>query len=548
MGSRELEYKKIFIEEALQDFDTISNYIVELENNPENKKLVAEIFRLVHNLKANGTAMGYDVIASVAHKLENFFSAVRNDEREFDSQIVPVLFESLDFLGSVLKNLDSPVDHKKADEILNLLDQLHDLNPEEQIKDFKAKKYYTSQNIALSELVSIPVKALDEMLNLVGELIIDRDRIHSIARRSDNPELMNINSHLYRIINELQESVMNTRLITVGALFTKFPRIVRDIAVIEDKKVQLIMKGEDIKIDRNILHIITDSLLHLIRNSITHGIESKEERKNKNKPETGVLIIEATSEKGIVLIKVADDGKGINPVEIRESAINKGIISAERAKSLSDKEILSILFEPGFSMAREVTEFSGRGVGLDIVKEALDNIGGNISINSEPGEGTAFILSLPTTIAVKPALMFEVNNSYFALPLIHIDAVIKITQNEFHEVGDTLMMDVKGETIRLIYLNDFLFSNNPNNQYSIRRNNLMREQFDVIIINYSNKKIGLIVDNLLRQQEIIVKPIQKPIDYIELFSGITLLGSGDICLIMDVPAIIRTLQSEPVLA
>ena len=544
MGNRELEYKKIFIAEALQDFDIISNHIVDLEKNPQDKKLLAEIFRLMHNLKANATAMGYDAVGSIAHKLENFFSALRNEDIVLEPNLVPILFESIDYLGSILKNIDQSVDEKTLKNILEKIDQL--LKHEEiQAEQAQANKYYTAQNVALSELISIPVKALDEMLNLVGELIIDRDRIYSIAKKQDNGELINISSHLYRIINELQESVMNTRLITVGALFTKFPRIVRDIAVIEDKKVELIMKGEDIKIDRNILHIITDSLLHLIRNSVSHGIETIAERKAAGKKESGTLTIEATSEKGIVLIKVSDDGKGIDPEKIKAIAIEKGFLTAEKAQNIQDKQAISLIFEPGFTGASEVTEFSGRGVGLDIVKEALDKIGGNISLESEIGEYTTFTLSLPTTIAVKPALLFEVNYCHFALPLIHIEAVVKIKNSDLHEVGSTLVMDHYEETIRLIYLNDYLFGDN---KVSYGKSNLMRDNFEVIIINYSNKKIGLIVDNLLRQQEIIVKPLQKPVNNIDLYSGITLLGSGDICMILDVPAIIRSLQNEPAMA
>ncbi len=537
MNAREEEYKKIFIAETLQDYDNIAKHILALEENPHDLKPVVEIFRMLHNLKANANAIGYPYIADYAHKLENVFSAIRDQKIAFNETIGTLLFEGVDHLGILLKNLDKPQDHTLT---LNISTQLENV-----VKGFlpdnfdavPAHKVYTSQNIALSELVSIEVKKLDDLMNLVGELIIDRDRILSLAKENDDKALTTIGSHLYRVTNEIQQAVMNTRLVSMGTLFSKFPRVVRDIALSEEKKVSIKISGQDIKIDRNILQIITDSLLHLIRNAIVHGIERQEERKQSKKATGGSLQLNATSDKQTVIVTLEDDGKGINVEDIKKAAIAKGMISHEKGKSMSFDDSLALLFEPGFSLSKQVTEFSGRGVGLDVVKNALDSIGGNIKIKTKMGVGTRFTLTLPTSIAVKAALLFEVNGGNYALPLLQIDSVLTVPKSDLHQIGHSLVTGFKGENISLIYLNHFLFSEDA--EAIIDRDMLGRDILNIIIVNYNNRKIGLIVDNLLRQQDIVVKPLQKPVVDIDLFSGVTLLGTGDICLLLDVGALAR---------
>ena len=267
MKNRESEYKEIFIAEALQEYDDLSRHMVTLEKEPANDKVLAEIFRLLHNMKANSKAMGYEDLADLAHSLENVFSLIRQKEIHFQGDVVTILLDGFDYLGILLHNLDNP--NKPIPEA-GLLENL------EKIKEFAGdkkdrsplKKVYTSQNISLSDLIYIHVNKLDALMNLVGELIIDRDRIISLAENIDNPELRTISAHLERITNELQYSVMDARLVNIGSVFNKFPRIVRDIAISEDKDISLELYGQDIQIDRNILQIITDSLVHILRNAI----------------------------------------------------------------------------------------------------------------------------------------------------------------------------------------------------------------------------------------------------------------------------------------
>lgn len=536
MKDREKEYKEIFIAEALQEYDDLSRHIVHLEQEPENDRVLGEIFRLFHNLKANAKAMGYTEIADLSHRLESVFSLIRQHQVKFTGNVITVTLDGFDFLGLLLKNIDKNEPLIPHPDLLINLERIVEVAGTPEGSE-SIKKIYTSQTVSLSDLIYIHVKKLDTLMNLVGELIIDRDRILSISEKYDDSVLRTVSSHLERITNELQFSVMDARLVNIGTLFNKFPRIVRDIAVSESKSVKLELFGQDIQIDRNILQIITDSLIHIIRNAISHGIESPSERKKKNKNETGLIVVSAVADKDTVVLQIRDDGKGIELEKVRQQAIRGGFINYDKSHGLNSQELLSLIFEPGFSLSESVSEYSGRGVGLDVVKNALDSIGGRIAIESNE-EGTTFSLHLPNSIAVKGALLFETRKHAYAIPLLHTEQVVNLTPSRIHKAGESLFTDVKGETLPLIDLDVLFHPENPRIT--------PREFYEVVVVTYNNRKLGLIVDKLLRQQDIVVKTLQKPVDHVDLFGGVTLLGSGEICLVLDVPAISRaiTLKRE----
>lgn len=539
MKSRDQEYKEIFVAEALEYYDALSRHISELEKAPKDDKVLAEIFRYLHNLKANAKAIGFIEISDLAHKLETAFGLIRNKELSFADEVVPILFDGIDLLGELITNLDNP-NYQRADNdvLMRNLDAIIE-NPGE-TTDLEVTKVQRdfNKNLSLSELVYIQIKKLDHMMNLVGELIIDRDRILSLSKEVDHGELATVSSHLYRITEELQFSVMDARLVNVGSLFNKFPRIVRDIAVAEKKQIHLEIAGQDIQIDRNILQIITDSLLHLVRNAISHGIEPAAERVKAGKNPEGNIWLTAQNDRDMVNIKLRDDGKGIDINEIKRAIVDRKFLSAELAKDLRDSEALSYIFEPGFSLAKEITEFSGRGVGLDVVKNAIDSIGGRLQVDSVKGVGTTFTLHLPTSIAVKGALLFEVAGNFYAIPLMHTDSVVALPNEKLHEVGDVLVADVMNETISIVYLDELLNKEDAEMRLG-DKSILPGEVQNIIIVSYNNRKLGLIVDKLLRQQDIVIKPLNKPVDNIDIYGGVTLLGTGKVCLVLDVPAITR---------
>ncbi|MFD2999461.1 chemotaxis protein CheA [Pontibacter toksunensis] len=538
MKSREQEYKEIFIAEALEYFDALNRHISTLEKQPDDEQTLAEIFRLLHNMKANSKAIGYLQISDVSHKLETAFSLIRSKELAFSDEVVTVLFDGIDMLGDLITNIDRDDGAEPDPVLLRNLDIIVENLSDNAIELAKVQKYNTSKNLSLSELVYIQIKKLDHMMNLVGELIIDRDRILSISKDMGNDELKTVSSHLYRITEDLQYSVMDARLVNIGSLFNKFPRIVRDIAAAEKKEVDLELIGQNIQIDRNILQIMTDSLLHLVRNAVTHGLETPAEREKKGKPPVGHLILSAKSDRENVLIELADDGRGMDFNLIKRTAVERNLVTAEAAEGLTEAEILTFLFEPGFSTAKEVTEFSGRGVGLDVVKNAIDSIGGRLMVRSEKGAGTAFKMQLPTSIAVKGALLFEVDEIFYAIPLIHTEQVIALDKDEIHEVGDVMIADLKGEAITVVYLHELL--NTDEAQMRLGDKSRLKGQVqNIVVVSYNNRKLGLIVDKLYRQQDIVVKAMSEPLDRIDLYGGVTLLGSGKVCLVLDVPATTR---------
>jgi two-component system, chemotaxis family, sensor kinase CheA len=538
MKSREQEYKEIFVAEALEYYDALNRLISELEKRPQDDKVLAEIFRMLHNLKANAKAIGYLQISDVSHKLETAFGLIRNKELSFSDEVVGVLFDGIDLLGELIKNIDSEQQIEPDPVLIRNLDIIVDSLSDSTVELAKVQKFSSSRNLTLSDLIYIQVKKLDNLMNLVGELIIDRDRILSLSRELENDELKMVSSHLYRITEDLQYSVMDARLVSIGTLFNKFPRVVRDIATAEKKEADLELSGQDIQIDRNILQIMTDSLLHLVRNAITHGLEKPEQRSKAGKPKVGQLLLSARSDRESVVISLSDDGKGIDLNQVRKAAVAQQLVPADVADSLPDTEVFSFLFEPGFSLAKEVTEFSGRGVGLDVVKNAIDSIGGRIRIDSKKGKGTTFILQLPTSIAVKGALLFEIDSIFYAIPLIHTDSVIALDKDELHEVGDVLVADIKGETVTVVYLDELL--NVPESTMRLGDKTKLKGQVqNIIIVSYNNRKLGLIVDKLYRQQDIVVKPLSKPLDSIDIYGGVTLLGTGKVCLVLDVPAITK---------
>lgn len=538
MKSREQEYKEIFIAEALEYYDALNRHISTLEKQPDDDQTLAEVFRLLHNLKANSKAIGYLPISDVSHKLETAFSLIRSKELAFSDEVVTVLFDGVDMLGELITNIDNNEETEPDPVLLRNLDIIVENLSESTIELAKVQKYNSSKTLSLSDLVYIQIKKLDHMMNLVGELMIDRDRILSISKGSDNDELKSVSSHLYRITEDLQYSVMDARLVNIGSLFNKFPRIVRDIAAAEKKEVDLKLSGQDIQIDRNILQIMTDSLLHLVRNAVTHGLELPDEREKKGKPRTGQLRLSAQSDRENVLIELSDDGNGMDIKQIKRTAVERQLITAEAAKGLADVEALTFLFEPGFSTAKEVTEYSGRGVGLDVVKNAVDSIGGRLTVNSEKGRGTTFTLLLPTSIAVKGALLFEVDEIFYAIPLIHTEQVVALDKDEIHEVGDVMVASLNGETVTVVYLHELLNADETNMRLG-DKSRLKGQVQNIVVVSYNNRKLGLIVDKLYRQQDIVVKPLSKPLDQIDLYGGVTLLGTGKVCLVLDVPATTR---------
>lgn len=580
--SKEKEYKEIFLAEAQESYEELNNLFTELEKDIANKSAIDAIFRITHTLKGNAMGMGFTSIAELSHVMEDVFNEVKSSNLKLDTNLFNSLFKANDILGKLINALNTGEDVKykgiktklevllknsranKADlntnealpETENVVLFNENIEPEEySVKEIEEEvaveeeEEEQEQKIVLSDVVQVPVRKLDALLNIIGELIIEKDTLTSlnVERGYQSTDL----ARLHRITSDLQYGVMDVRLVQIGFLFNKFHRILRDVAVIENKKVDLVLEGTDIEIDRNILKIMSDSLVHLVRNSVSHGIESPEKRIERGKSEIGKVTLKARNEKDTVYIEVRDDGNGIDLNVIKNKAIQKGIITPEYAKLISDDEVMMCLFEPGFSNAEKITEVSGRGVGMDVVKKAVESIGGKITIETEVGKGSVFTMSLPSSMAVKGALLFELNKQCFAIALSHTEAVISLRKKDIHKINSGLISKYLDKTISIVFLND-LFSKTNNNHYSDSRNfsdNVLdsisdEQKLEVVIVSYNKHLVGFVVDKLMQQKEIVEKALEKPVQHIPLFSGATILGDGNVCLVLDVIGILKNLFKE----
>ena len=539
MKTRDQEYRELFMAEALEYYDSMSRHLSELERNTDAGPALNELFRLMHNLKANARAMGFTDLGEVAHHLETLFGLIRDKERYFSGSLIRVVFSGVDALGNMIRAVGANQPLPDATALLENLDRV--VRGEAPVLDEVEAgdtEEESNRKMELSDLVYIQVKKLDNLLNLVGELVIDRDRIMTLAQELDNPALLATAQHLFRISDDLQYSVMDARLVGVGVLLNKFPRVVRDVASAEDKEVELTLSGQDVQIDRNILQIITDALLHLVRNAVSHGLETTDQRLKAGKPAVGQLTLSALTERDDVLIQVRDDGRGIDTEAVRRKAVERGLATASAAAALDERAVWSYLFEPGFSMAQKVTDISGRGVGLDVVKLALDSLGGQLRVDSEMGVGTTFTLVLPTSIAVKGALLVEVDERPYAVPLMHTDTVLALHPGQISVVGGVLVTHFHDQSVPLVPLRQLLYDEGEEPLPPADKSDMQGPQH-VLVVNYNNRRLGLVVDRFIRQQNIVIKPLSKPLNTIDLFGGVTLLGSGQVCLVLDVPALTR---------
>lgn len=565
MKSKEEEYRQLFLTEALENFEELNRLFIDLENDHGNKRVIANIFRIIHTLKGNALGMGYEKIADLAHVMEDIFGAIKEGEVSLDRELVDSLFRANDKLGALINSLNTNerVSYLGIKTKLSVfLKNAREGEPQEDDGDQNpdTKQEVVEPNaeegdeqpetneqaeegttIAFADVVQIPVKRMDDLLNMVGELVIERDRLISLY--GDQGQSTLEFEGLKRISSNLHYGIMNARMVQMGFLFNKFHRVLRDAAVAENKDVKLRLKGTEVEIDRNILKIISDSLVHLVRNAVSHGIENAEERKASKKPSSATVTLEANLEKDNVVLSITDDGKGISVDKIREKIVNQKMVAPDVAAKLSDQEVIRYIFESGFSSAEKVTEISGRGVGMDVVKKAVESIGGQVLVDTKVGEGTSIHLILPSSLALKGALLFEVGEQEYAIPLTYIESVNYYTKSEIHNISNSLMVNYDEQSVSLIFM-EYLFkikdidSVAGSRLFNQRLKNIDDdEQINVIMAKHSGRRIGLVVDKLLRQKEIIEKKLPKPLDSSKILSGSTILGSGSVCPVIDVASI-----------
>jgi two-component system chemotaxis sensor kinase CheA len=552
----EADELEIFLQDVNEHLQTMEAGILHLEQGADPDTLNA-VFRAAHTLKAVAATVGHQQMAELTHTLETLFGAMREGRLAPTQAVTDELLVTVDALRAlrdeVVSRQASGID---VAAILTRLRALMDSAAGEErdsyatgvithpaVKDSaesaqKSPLVPTSQE--REETVRISVERLDTLMNLVGELVTERTRLAQVedalcvqyGKGGAIGELSEMATHFSRVVDQLQQEVMEARMLPVAHLFNKFPRLVRDLARAADKQVDLVIEGEATELDRSIIEAISDPLIHLLRNAVGHGIESPQARVAAGKPASGALWLTAAHAEGHIVITVKDDGQGIDPAQIRRAAVSRGLLSEEEAAQLDDGEAVALIFQPNLSTAGQVTGVSGRGVGLDVVRTNVNRLSGSVMVESEIGHGATFRVTLPLTLAIVQAMLVVLGEDVYAIPLSGVVESMYLSDVHISNVKGNPAIYWRDQALPLLYLRQFfahprLAAAPPDGARSA-----------VVVVSWGALRVGLVVDKLVGKQEIVVKSLSPIIGRVPGLSACTILGDGRIALIMDIPGVI----------
>ncbi len=400
-----------------------------------------------------------------------------------------------------------------------------------------AKEKAPAKAMQSETTVRVDTKRLDQIMNMVGELVLVRNRLTSLGLTKDDEDLTKAVSNLDAVTTDLQGAVMKTRMQPIKKVFGRFPRVVRDLARSLDKEIKLVLEGEETDLDKNLVEALADPLVHLVRNSVDHGIEAPDKREAMGKTREGTVLLSASQEGDHILLTIKDDGAGMNAEKLKEIAIERGVLDAEAAARMSDKEAFSLIFAPGFSTKTEISEVSGRGVGMDVVKTKITQLNGTVNIDSEMGVGTVLEIKVPLTLAILPTLMVVVGKQTFALPLAGVNEIFHLDLTTTNVVDGQLTIIVRKKAIPLFYLDQWLVRDYVEKP---------RDKGHVVIVQLGNQQIGFVVDSLIGQEEVVIKPLDRLLHGTPGMAGATITSDGGIALIVDVPNMLKFYSKKTV--
>ncbi|MCL4510562.1 MAG: chemotaxis protein CheA [Bacteroidetes bacterium] len=584
-----------FIVETNEIFEKLDNEILELEKRPEDKELVNSIFRAVHTVKGTSGFLSFEQMSILAHRFEDVLNKLRRDELKFQSAMMDVMFEAFDLMKVLLKQV---VDHDIQEiDLAPTIKKLESLSsgviPEKAGAEVKAQKAEStapaetttahegkpqanpqtedktetpgvepkdaahqdtasgSQQPSQTQkadkttdtTIRVDVSRLDHLMNLVGELVLGRNRLSQIVISAGDEEeredfarqLNETSTQIDFITTELQTAVMKTRMVQIGKVFNRFPRLVRDIAREFSKEIDLVIEGEETELDKSIIEEISDPLVHLIRNAADHGVESPDEREKLGKPRRGTVYLSAGHEGNHIIIEIQDDGAGIDPERLKVKALEKGLITQEEAHEMKTEDAYSLIFIPGFSTAQRVSSVSGRGVGMDVVKTNITKLNGIIAVESAVGKGTKFTLKLPLTLAIIQGLLVGVGSETFAVPLSSVLEVVHTPKNEVSTVHGREVIRLRETVLPLVDISEIL--DVPGRDEASR-------SFYTVVVGVANHKFGIVVDRLVGQKEIVIKPLGAYLKNIPGIAGSTILGDGRVIMILDAGELLRLVQKK----
>ncbi|MCU0552943.1 MAG: chemotaxis protein CheA [Leptolyngbya sp. Prado105] len=530
---------KVFLIEGYEILNQFEQDVLDLEKGDFDLDRLNRLYRALHTIKGNCGFLPLPKLAAIVHAGETLLDRIRTTQQSITPEIATTLFELTDMVRRFLKTIESTETEGNQDcsDLIVRLTALCSLaDPAETRQVIPLEEFGTP---SLDSTIRVQTNLLDRMMNLVGELVLARNRVLQLTPLSRDPHLISTCQQIDLITNELQDSVMQARMQPIRTLWQNLPRFVRDLALSCGKEVRLELEGSDTELDRNIIAAIKAPLIHLVRNCIDHGIESPEERVAARKPAQGSLTLKASQENGKIILEIRDDGAGIDPEQIKARSQQLGFISTGQADSMRDREAFELIFAPGFSTTTEVTQLSGRGVGMDVVRRNLESVNGTIEVESELGQGTTFRLKIPLTLAIIPTLLIRSGGEQFAIPQASVQELIRIEGHDRIDQSIETVLDVpvyrlRGQILPLINLASVL-----------KLPILPTETLYFVVITADSYRFGLIVDHIEDIQDIVVQPLSKQLKSLEMFSGATVLGSGEAALILDAVGIASYIGIQP---
>ncbi|EWG11978.1 chemotaxis protein CheA [Cytobacillus firmus] len=674
------QYLEVFIEESKEHLQSCNEQLLELEKNPDDIKIVNEIFRSAHTLKGMSATMGYEDLANLTHQMENVLDAIRNQKIKVNGEILDVVFLAVDDLEAMVLSIaeggdgkrdvsiaveklmliekgESPALSKaraetaaaiaeppgpvkstyddfewtviqqskeqgfetyeisialradcllkaarvymvfevleKSGEVIKATPSVEQLEEEQFDQEFsvtivtqetpevirqkllkvsevdridvvevsmgdyisretvkdegtlkpdveekadrasempKEEKKAPAAKQVSNKTIRVNIERLDILMNLFEELVIDRGRLEQISKELNNQELHETVEHMSRISGDLQNIILNMRMVPIETVFNRFPRMVRQLARDLNKKINLEIVGADTELDRTVIDEIGDPLVHLIRNALDHGVETPEVRKAIGKNEEGNVILKAYHSGNHVFIEIEDDGAGINKDKVIKKALKNGIITEQSASALTDKQAYELIFASGFSTADKISDVSGRGVGLDVVKNTIESLGGSVSIDSKVGQGSIFSIQLPLTLSIISVMLVEIEKEKYAIPLSSIIETAIIRKADVLSAHNQKVIDFRGKVVPLLSLKEI---------FEVPSDNHEDEFISVVIVRKGEKMAGLVVDSFIGQQEVVLKSLGNYLTSVFAISGATILGDGQVALIVDCNALIK---------
>lgn len=568
------EILREFLLETHENLALLDSDLITLEKSPTEKNTLAQVFRTLHSVKGTAGFMGLGKLQAVAHSAESLLSKLRSGEMRFNASIATALLQVVDAIREMLSSIESSGNEGAGDysAVVAELDRLRETGGSEapaappldhakiiepsvvaipspsppsatSFASFPVAEDQTSQTISFPSLetssetksanvadanIRVDVGLLDQLMTLVGELVLARNQILQYSSVHEDDAFLGAVQRLNLLTSELQASVMKTRMQPIGNVLNKFPRIVRDLALACGKKVRFEMEGQDTELDKTLVEAIRDPLTHMVRNAIDHGIEPPETRKSRGKAEEGRLRMVAYHEGGKVIIEITDDGGGIDVARVRDKALSAQLVSPEVVARMSRQDILRLIFLPGFSTAERVTQFSGRGVGMDVVRTNIEKIGGTVDIDSPPGQGTTIRTKIPLTLAIIPALIIVCGGESYAIPQVSLLELVRLDPDqalrEIERMHGVPVYRLRGALLPLVFLDEQL-------QLTVTRSAF--DDLNIIVLQADDRPFGLVVDAIRDTEEIVVKPLQKQLKGISVFAGAAIMGDGRVALVLD---------------